>query len=205
MAYSTTHSVLNEKRRPIGYLDIKLLKRKFEQGVADPNDPIRKHTTLFRPFHPSSSGQDTSSSSESTEAYEIIHPLTPLEDLERFFDRQALAAEARNVKRHEQVARRRDKETTPTPSSSTNSTGAGGVSSGAEGEEGQWDDEAEGTGHEFALVTDLGRKWVLAVATRNDLEVSNHAGGVELRVRQDIDGLALHPHLQTFVKRRGQF
>lgn len=60
-----------------------------------------------------------------------------------------------------------DKETTPTPSSSA---------SGADGEVGQkseeWDDEAEGKGHEFALVTDLGRKWVLAVATRNDLEVS---------------------------------
>jgi hypothetical protein len=43
----------------------------------------------------------------------------------------------------------------------------------------QWDDEAEGKGHEFALVTDTGRKWVLAVATRNDLDVSTE--GVSVR------------------------
>ncbi|KAJ9100511.1 hypothetical protein QFC21_003551 [Naganishia friedmannii] len=185
--------VLNDNRRPIGYLDIKLLKRKFEQGVADPNDPIRtfsltppqtfqsgppnppspiskktdKHTTLFRPFHPSSE-----SNTKPSTTYEVIHPLTPLEDLEKFFDRQAAAAEARNLKRHASAG---DKETTPTPSSTTS------VADETAGEvgKGEWDDEAEGKGHEFALVTDTGRKWVLAVATRNDLE--------------------------TFVKRRGQF
>lgn len=85
--------------------------------------------------------------------------MTPLEDLEQFFDRQSLAASQRNARRHQT-----SKETTPTPTT----TSAGGE----DGEEGEWDDEAEGRGHEFALVTDLGRKWVLAVATRNDLDVS---------------------------------
>ncbi|GHJ87252.1 hypothetical protein NliqN6_3654 [Naganishia liquefaciens] len=136
--------VLNEQRRPIGYLDVKLLKRKFEQGKADPNDPIRKHTTLFRPF------TSASSSSSSSTTYEIIHPLTPLQDLEAFFDRQSVLAADRNARRHP----RGDKESTPTPT---------GLGQG-------FDDEAEGAGHEFALVTDLARKWVLAVATRNDLE-----------------------------------
>lgn len=31
--------MLNENRRPIGYLDIKLIKQKFEQGRADPVSP----------------------------------------------------------------------------------------------------------------------------------------------------------------------
>ncbi|KAJ9122278.1 hypothetical protein QFC22_001698 [Naganishia vaughanmartiniae] len=196
--------VLNDNRRPIGYLDIKLLKRKFEQGLADPvrtflsfslittnmslqppaytlhrlhpqNDPVRKHTTLFLPFHPTASA--TGDSSKPSLTYEVIHPLTPLEDLERFFDRQALAAEARNLKRHASAAAAAaegsdgDKETTPTPSSTFESSNANNGSKDAAGE---WDDEAEGKGHEFALVTDLGRKWVLAVATRNDLDVSLH-------------------------------
>lgn len=51
-------------------------------------------------------------------------------------------------------------------------TGSGGDDGKKEVE---WDDEAEGKGHEFALVTDTGRKWVLAVATRNDLDVSTRA------------------------------
>jgi hypothetical protein len=94
----------------------------------------------------------------------VIHPLTPLEDLERFFDAQAAAAAERNARRHQQreEAAGGSKESTPTPR-----TGA------APGEgDTEWDDEAEGAGHEFALVTDTGRKWVLAVATRNDLDVS---------------------------------
>jgi hypothetical protein len=90
----------------------------------------------------------------------VIHPLTPLEDLERFFDAQAAAAAERNARRHAQREEAvGSKESTPTPTTTT--TG-----------DTEWDDEAEGKGHEFALVTDTGRKWVLAVATRNDLDVS---------------------------------
>ncbi|KAI5453356.1 hypothetical protein NCC49_005835 [Naganishia albida] len=149
--------VLNENRRPIGYLDVKLIKQKFEQGRADPNDPIRKHTTLFHPFTTPSSA----SAASSTQTYQVIHPLTPLQDLEAFFDAQAAAAAERNARRHQAQPQPQEggsKESTPTPTTTTTTGGD------------EWDDEAEGRGHEFALVTDTGRKWVLAVATRNDLD-----------------------------------
>ena len=32
--------VLNEKRKPIGYLDVKAIKQKFEQGAAESEDEL---------------------------------------------------------------------------------------------------------------------------------------------------------------------
>ncbi|RSH80010.1 uncharacterized protein EHS24_009681 [Apiotrichum porosum] len=92
--------VLNDNRKPVGYLNVQAMKRKFESGQAAEADPISSHTTHFpmtSKAHP----------------YTVITPDTTLEDLEAFFNSQ---------------------------------------------------------GVEFALVTDDDRKWVLAVATRSDLE-----------------------------------
>ncbi|KAK4685378.1 hypothetical protein P7C73_g4776, partial [Tremellales sp. Uapishka_1] len=92
--------VLNDRRKPIGYLNIPALKIKFEKGLAKEDDLLSQHMNHFplsSPKHP----------------YTIIDPLTPLEGLELFF-----------VK----------------------------------------------SGTDFALVTDSERKWVLAVATKTDLE-----------------------------------
>ncbi|KAL7418752.1 hypothetical protein Q5752_006435 [Cryptotrichosporon argae] len=92
--------ILNERRRPIGYIDVPTLKARFEKGEAAEADAISKHITHFQlgsRSHP----------------YTVITPLTPLEELEAFFVRAQTA---------------------------------------------------------FALVTDDERKWVLAVATRSDLE-----------------------------------
>ncbi|ORY34208.1 hypothetical protein BCR39DRAFT_516758 [Naematelia encephala] len=92
--------VLNDRRKPIGYLDVQAIKKKFAQGKADESDILSQHTTHF----PMSS---------KTHPYTVITPLTPLEDLEEFFSKN---------------------------------------------------------GVEFALVTDPERKWVMAVATKGDLE-----------------------------------
>ncbi|RSH81508.1 hypothetical protein EHS25_006865 [Saitozyma podzolica] len=92
--------VLNDRRKPIGYLYIPDLKSKSEKGEAGLEDPLSRHVTHF-PL------------SSKTHPYTIISPMTPLEDLEDFFA-------ARNV--------------------------------------------------DFALVTDDERRWVLAVATKTDLE-----------------------------------
>ena len=92
--------VLNDNRKPIGYLDVPVLKSKFERGQAGRADPISVHMTHF-------------SVSSKSNPYSVITPDTPLEDLERFFTSK---------------------------------------------------------GTDFALVTDRDRKWVLAVATRADLE-----------------------------------
>jgi hypothetical protein len=35
-----TRRVLNERRRPVGYLDVKAIKSKFEKGEAGPEDPL---------------------------------------------------------------------------------------------------------------------------------------------------------------------
>ncbi|WVR03537.1 hypothetical protein IAU60_000529 [Kwoniella sp. DSM 27419] len=92
--------ILNDRRKPIGYLHVPTLKSKFEGGSVDEADPVAKHITHF----PMSSR---------SHPYTVIHPLTPLEQLEAFF-----------------------------------------VSAGVD----------------FALVTDTERKWVLGVATKDDLE-----------------------------------
>ncbi|RXK35510.1 hypothetical protein M231_07242 [Tremella mesenterica] len=92
--------VLNGRRKPIGYVDISLIKDKFKAARLNEMDPVSRHTTRF-------------SSYSSSHPYTTITPDTPLEILEQFFE--------------------------------TSRT-------------------------EFALVTDSERKWVLAVATKTDLE-----------------------------------
>lgn len=54
--------------------------------------------------------------------------------------------------------------------------------------------------YEFALVTDPARKWVLAVATRGDLQVSPELGGDYLASYRLIPNCL---PWQTFVQRRG--
>ncbi|ETW75914.1 hypothetical protein HETIRDRAFT_330206 [Heterobasidion irregulare TC 32-1] len=90
--------VLDRKRKPLGYVDVAELKKKWEAGAATPSDKVASHMTKFN-------------RSPSTNPYTVITPDTPLADVERFL--------ARNI---------------------------------------------------FALVTDYDRKFVLAVATSQDLE-----------------------------------
>ncbi|WWC85875.1 uncharacterized protein L201_000742 [Kwoniella dendrophila CBS 6074] len=92
--------ILNERRKPIGYLHVPTLKQKFQAGSIREDDPVSKSVTHF-PL------------SSKSHPYTVIQPLTPLEELEHFF-----------------------------------------ISKGTD----------------FALVTDAERKWVLAVATKDDLE-----------------------------------
>ncbi|WWC66768.1 uncharacterized protein I206_100673 [Kwoniella pini CBS 10737] len=92
--------ILNDRRRPIGYLYVPTLKQKFEGGSIKEDDPVSRCITHF-PL------------SSKSHPYTVIDPLTPLEELEQFF-----------------------------------------ISAGTD----------------FALVTDVERKWVLAVATKDDLE-----------------------------------
>jgi hypothetical protein len=42
--------VLNDKRKPIGYLDIPVLKKKFENGRADPEEQLCKSGSV-KPAH----------------------------------------------------------------------------------------------------------------------------------------------------------
>ncbi|KAJ3514093.1 hypothetical protein NLJ89_g2572 [Agrocybe chaxingu] len=100
MAYERDFShipVLNQNRRPLGYLDVAKLKQKWEAGQASPDEKVSQYMTKFKRV--------------STEPYTIITPLSPLSELEEFLKT--------NI---------------------------------------------------FALVTDQGRKFVLAVATAHDLE-----------------------------------
>ncbi|ODN76169.1 hypothetical protein, variant [Cryptococcus amylolentus CBS 6039] len=92
--------ILNHKRKPIGYLDIPSLKQKLSAGAVTEHDPVSKLTNYFTISNPSN-------------PYTVISPLTPLEELELFFEKRAV---------------------------------------------------------DFALVTDGERKWVLGVATKDDLE-----------------------------------
>ncbi|KAI0065272.1 hypothetical protein BV25DRAFT_1799241 [Artomyces pyxidatus] len=90
--------VLDRKRKPLGYVEVAALKKKWEAGEADPTDNVALYMTKFN-------------RSVSTNPYTVITPDTPLADLERFLQD--------NI---------------------------------------------------FALVTDYGRKFVLGVATAQDLE-----------------------------------
>ncbi|WVN90989.1 uncharacterized protein L203_106235 [Cryptococcus depauperatus CBS 7841] len=92
--------ILNYKRKPIGYLDIPLLKAKIGNDTVKQNESVSNYMTHF-------------TLSKRSPSYVTITPLTSLEELESFF-------ETRDVS--------------------------------------------------FALVTDAERNWVLAVATREDLE-----------------------------------
>ncbi|KAF8526526.1 hypothetical protein BU17DRAFT_74097 [Hysterangium stoloniferum] len=90
--------VLSAKgRRPLGYIDVAILKSKWEAGEVDPNDPVSVAMARFR--------------RRASNDYTLITPSTPLEDLEKFLQN-----------------------------------------------------------HIFALVTDYDRQFVLALATRADLE-----------------------------------
>ncbi|EKM75651.1 hypothetical protein AGABI1DRAFT_116254 [Agaricus bisporus var. burnettii JB137-S8] len=89
--------VLDKNRRPLGYIDVADLKKKWEAGQADPNDRISKYMVKFI--------------RNASEPYIVITPLTPLSDIEDFLK-----------------------------------------------------------SHDFALVTDYDRKFVLGVATPQDLE-----------------------------------
>ncbi|KAL1407065.1 hypothetical protein Q8F55_006478 [Vanrija albida] len=100
--------VLDDNRKPLGYLDVPFLKREFEAGKVGQADPLSTHTTHFR-------------RSSKSHPYTVITPDTGLEDLEEFFSKN---------------------------------------------------------GVEFALVTDVDRKWVLAVATRSDLETFVQRRGI---------------------------
>ncbi|WRT63772.1 uncharacterized protein IL334_000697 [Kwoniella shivajii] len=92
--------ILNDRRKPIGYLHVPSLKQKFEAGSIKEDHPVSKHITHF-PL------------ASRSHPYTIIQPLTPLEELEIFF-----------------------------------------INAGVD----------------FALVTDAERKFILAVATKDDLE-----------------------------------
>lgn len=89
--------ILDQKRRPIGYVDVAVLKAKWEASEANPSDRVSLYMTKFDRSH--------------SKAYTLITPSSPLADLEEFL-------------RHTI----------------------------------------------FALVTDRDRKFVLAVATSQDLE-----------------------------------
>jgi len=90
--------VLDRKRKPLGYVDVTALKKKWEAGEANPTDKVASYLTKFN-------------RSVTTHPYTVITPDTPLADLEGFLKS--------NI---------------------------------------------------FALVTDYDRKFVLAVATSQDLE-----------------------------------
>jgi len=89
--------ILNQHRRPLGYIDVSSLKRRWEKGEINPDDQVQNLMTKF----------DRSAKRE----YRTITPLSPLEDLETFFRNNL-----------------------------------------------------------FALVTDFQRKFVIAVATQQDLD-----------------------------------
>ncbi|KAG2003381.1 hypothetical protein CC2G_003989 [Coprinopsis cinerea AmutBmut pab1-1] len=90
--------VLDRSRRPLGYIDVPRLKKKWEAGGASPTDKVSNYMTKF---NRTSTGKP----------YALITPMSPLSDLEEFLKDNL-----------------------------------------------------------FALVTDANRKFVLAVATSQDLE-----------------------------------
>ncbi|KAG6854405.1 hypothetical protein C0991_006947 [Blastosporella zonata] len=89
-------SVLDHRRRPVGYVDVTKLKEKWEAGNANPNDKVSDYMIKFR--------------RTASEPYTVITPLTSLSEIEKFLQANL-----------------------------------------------------------FALVTDASRKFVLAVATQQDL------------------------------------
>jgi len=89
--------VLGKNRRPLGYVDVAELKKKWEGGQANPDDKVAAYMTKFQ--------------RSTNQPYTLITPSTPLAELEAFLQD--------NI---------------------------------------------------FALVTDQGRKFVLGVATPDDLQ-----------------------------------
>ncbi|EKM56932.1 uncharacterized protein PHACADRAFT_254330 [Phanerochaete carnosa HHB-10118-sp] len=88
--------VLDRHRKPLGYIDVAGLKKKWEAGEASPDEKVSKYIIKFI--------------RSSSHPYTVITPSTPLAELEQFLQDKI-----------------------------------------------------------FALVTDAGRKFVLAVVTRQDL------------------------------------
>ncbi|KAF5383219.1 hypothetical protein D9615_005028 [Tricholomella constricta] len=95
--------VLDSRRRPVGYVDVALLKEKWEAGKSDPNDKVADYMTKFR--------------RTASEPYTLITPLTSLSDLEEFlktnlfalvtdYDRKFVLAVATKQDLHNFVSRR---------------------------------------------------------------------------------------------------
>ncbi|EED84871.1 predicted protein, partial [Postia placenta Mad-698-R] len=62
--------ILDQKRRPIGYVDVAVLKAKWEASEANPSDRVSLYMTKFDRSH--------------SKAYTLITPSSPLADLEEF-------------------------------------------------------------------------------------------------------------------------
>jgi len=62
--------VLDKSRKPLGYIDVSDLKKKWEAGQADPNDKISKYMIKFV--------------RKSSEPYTLVTPGSPLSELEDF-------------------------------------------------------------------------------------------------------------------------
>jgi len=69
--------VLDHRRKPVGYVDVASLKKKWEAGEAKPDDKVQQYLTKFMrtASHP----------------YTLITPLSSLADLEGFLKIQTFA------------------------------------------------------------------------------------------------------------------
>lgn len=63
--------VLDNHRRPLGYVEVAKLKQLWEGGKADPSDPVSEYMVRFK--------------RRATRPYSVITPSSPLADLEAFF------------------------------------------------------------------------------------------------------------------------
>ncbi|EIM82110.1 uncharacterized protein STEHIDRAFT_124912 [Stereum hirsutum FP-91666 SS1] len=70
--------VLDRKRKPLGYIDVGALKKKWEAGEASPSDKVASFMTKFK-------------RSVTTNPYTTITPDTPLTDLEGFLKQNIFA------------------------------------------------------------------------------------------------------------------
>ncbi|KAH8083339.1 hypothetical protein BXZ70DRAFT_958491 [Cristinia sonorae] len=69
--------VLDRNRRPLGYLDVASLKKKWETGQAHPDDKVSKFMSKFN--------------RSASEHYTLITPSTPLSELEAFLENNIFA------------------------------------------------------------------------------------------------------------------
>ncbi|KAI0746882.1 hypothetical protein C8Q80DRAFT_1104750 [Daedaleopsis nitida] len=80
MAYERDFShipVLDRKRKLLGYIDVAVLKAKWEAGEANPDDKVQKYMTKFK--------------RTAGTPYTIITPSTPLAELKQFLDHNIFA------------------------------------------------------------------------------------------------------------------
>ncbi|KAI0711171.1 hypothetical protein C8T65DRAFT_185616 [Cerioporus squamosus] len=80
MAYERDFShipVLDRKRKLLGYIDVAVLKSKWEAGEANPDDKVDKYMTKFK--------------RTAATPYTIITPSTPLAELEDFLKHNIFA------------------------------------------------------------------------------------------------------------------